>query len=329
MSQSSRPVLIDTDPGIDDALALFLAWGLPALRVEAISTVAGNVPLDLATVNAFRILDAARPAHRPRVARGAVTPLRWPLVTATHVHGEDGLGNLDRFRGPDGHPRHGSPRLDLETQDGADLILETAGRFGRDLTIIALGPLTNLAVALERDPGRLRGIGRLVVMGGAVTVAGNVTPAAEFNFHVDPHAAQAVLAGGLPVELVPLDVTRRVRLGQGELDACLPPPRGPRGQFLADLTAHGFAFGGARGDGGITLHDPLAVAVAADPSLVGLEPLDVQVETESELTRGLSLADRRPGAPYGRRPPNCRVALTVDAPRALAVTLEGLCRACA
>jgi purine nucleosidase/pyrimidine-specific ribonucleoside hydrolase len=329
MSQSSRPVLVDTDPGIDDALALFLAWGLPGLRVEAISTVAGNVPVDLATVNVFRILDAARPAHRPRVARGAATPLRRSLVTATHVHGDDGLGNLDRFRGPDGGPRHGSPRLDLEMRDGADLILETADRFGEELIVIALGPLTNVALALRRDPGRLRGIGRLVIMGGAVTVAGNVTPAAEFNFHVDPDAAQAVLEGGLPVELVPLDVTRRVTLGRADLDARLLAPRGPRSQFLEDFTAHGFAFGGTRGDGGITLHDPLAVAVAAFPSLVGLESLHVQVETESELTRGLSLADRRPGAPTDRRAPNCQVALTVDAPRALALTLEGLCRACA
>ncbi len=329
MSQSSRPVLVDTDPGIDDALALFLAWGLPGFRVEAISTVAGNVPVDLATVNVFRILDAARPAHRPRVARGAAAPLRRSLVTATHVHGDDGLGNLDRFRGPDGGPRHGSPRLDLEMRDGADLILETADRFGEELIVIALGPLTNVALALARDPGRLRRIGRLVIMGGAVTVAGNVTPAAEFNFHVDPDAAQAVLAGGLPVELVPLDVTRRVTLGRADLAARLPVPRGPRSQFLEDFTAHGFAFGGTRGDGGITLHDPLAVAVAAFPSLVGLEPLHVQVEMESELTRGLSLADRRPGAPPDRRAPNCQVALTVDAPRALALTLEGLCRACA
>ena len=329
MSQSSRPVLIDTDPGIDDALAILLAWGLAGLRVEAISTVAGNVSVDLATVNVFRLLEAARPIHRPRVARGAAAPLRRPLVTATHVHGDDGLGNLDRLREPDGRPRYPSPRLDLETRDGADLILETAGRFGEDLVVIALGPLTNVAVALGRDPARLRRIGRLVVMGGAVTVAGNVTPAAEFNFHVDPDAAQAVLAGGLPVELIPLDVTRRVTLGRAALDTRLPPPHGPRGQFLEDFSAHGFAFGGMRGDGGITLHDPLAVAVAADPSLVGLEPLHVQVETESDLTRGLSLADRRPGAPEDRRPPNCHVALAVDAPRAVALTLEGLCRACA
>ena len=329
MSQSSRPVLIDTDPGIDDALALLLAWGLPSLRVEAISTVAGNVSVDLATVNVFRILEAARPTHRPRVARGAAAPLRRALATATHVHGDDGLGNLDRLRGPEGRPRYGNPRLDLEMRDGADLILETARRFGEDLIVIALGPLTNVALALGRDPARLRRIGRLVIMGGAVTVAGNVTPAAEFNFHVDPDAAQAVLAGGLPVEMIPLDVTRRVTLGQAAFEKRLPAPRGPRAQFLEDFTAHGFAFGGTRGDGGITLHDPLAVAVAADPSLVGLEPLYVQVETESDLTRGLSLADRRPGAPEGRQPPNCHVALTVDAPRALALTLEGLCRACA
>ena len=322
----ARPVLIDTDPGIDDALALFLAWGTPAFRVEAITSVAGNVSVDLATVNVFRLLDAARPAQRPRVARGAAAPLRQPLATAAHVHGDDGLGRLDRFRAADGGPRYPAPRVDLETRDGADLILDTVDRFGGELTLIALGPLTNLALALSRDPGRFRRVGRIVVMGGAVTAPGNVTAAAEFNFFVDPEAAAAVLAAGLPIDLVPLDVTRQVVLRGPALEAALPPPRGPGRQLLLDLTAHGFEFGATRGEGGIPLHDPLAMAVAADPSLVGWQPLHVAVETESALTRGLSLGDRRPGR---AAPANCRVALTVDAPRALAVVLEGLCRASA
>jgi purine nucleosidase/pyrimidine-specific ribonucleoside hydrolase len=324
----TRPVLIDTDPGIDDALALFLAWGTPGVQVEAITTVAGNVSVNLATTNVFRLLEAARPARRPRVARGGAAPLRRPLATAAHVHGDDGLGRLDRFRSPDGRERYPAPRLDLEMRDGPDLILETVDRFGTELTLVALGPLTNVALALARDPARLRGVGRIVVMGGAVAAPGNVTPAAEFNFFVDPDAAAAVLGAGLPLDLVPLDVTRQVVLGAAALEAALPPPRGAARQLLLDLTAHGFEFGAARGEGGIALHDPLAMALAADPSLAGWEPLRVAVETESPLTRGLSLADRRPRASREGRP-NCRVALTVDAPRALALVLEGLCRASA
>jgi inosine-uridine nucleoside N-ribohydrolase len=322
-----RPVLIDTDPGIDDALALFVAWGTPGFRVEAVTTVAGNVSVDLATANVGRLLAAARPPHRPRVARGAAAPLRQPLTTAAYVHGEDGLGNLDRFTGPDGGPRYPPSRLDLEMQDGADLILEMADRFGGELVVVALGPLTNVALALRRGEARLRQVGRLVVMGGAVTVPGNVTPAAEFNFYVDPDAAAAVLRAGLPVDLVPLDVTRKVVLAPAALEAALGAPRGGGEQLLRDVTAHGLEFGAARGDGGIALHDPLAVAAAADPTLVGWEPLHVEVETESPLMRGRSLGDRRPIPPGDRRlPANCRVALTVDAPRALAHVLEGLCR---
>jgi len=323
-SQSARPVLIDTDPGIDDALALCLAWGTPGLAVEAITTVAGNVSIDLATANTARLLAAARPRRQPRVARGAASPLRQPLVTAAHVHGDDGLGNVNRLVDAAGRPRYPVPPLDLERIDAADLILETADRFGSALILVALGPLTNLALALRRDAARLRRVGRIVVMGGAVTAPGNVTAAAEFNFYVDPDAASEVLAAGLPVDLVPLDVTRQVVLTRADLEGAMGAPRDGVGCLLLDLAAYGFE----RWKPGITLHDPLAVAVAEDLSLVGWTPLHVAVETESPLTRGLSLADRREGA-YDRAPANCRVALTVDAPRALARVLGGLCRASA
>ena len=319
-SQLPHPVLIDTDPGIDDALALFLAWGTPALRVEAITTVAGNVGVDLATANVARLLAAAGPTHRPRVAQGAAAPLQGSLTTAAHVHGDDGLGNVTRLRDADGAPRYPIPPLDLETRDGVDLILETVDRFGEDLMVVALGPLTNLALALRRDGDRLRRVGRIVVMGGAVSVPGNVTPAAEFNFYVDPEAAAAVLAAGLPLDLVPLDVTRRVVLGRGDLEGALGAAR-EAGRFLLDLSAHGFAFGAGREGGGITLHDPLAMALAADPGLAGWTSLPVRVETEPTERRGRSFVAE--GAPP------CRVALDVDIPRALARVLEGLCRACA
>ena len=316
-------LLIDTDPGIDDALALLVALGAPEVSVEAITTVPGNVTIDLATDNTFRILDVAQPARRPRVARGAEAPLKCRLVTAEHVHGDDGLGNLGRRLGPDGRPRYPAVVHNLETRDAADLILETADRLGDELVIVALGPLTNLAVALSRDPRRLARAGRIVVMGGALSVPGNVTPAAEFNFYVDPDAAAAVFEAALPLELVPLDATRQAVLREKDLAARLARDSSPVSRFVSDFTQHGFAVGG----GGFALHDPLAVAVAIDPSLVRFEDFHVEIESEGRIARGASIADRRSIPPGRKRRPNCRAAMSVDVPRFLEFFLDRLCPA--
>jgi len=331
--QLTTPILIDTDPGIDDALAILLALASPEVSLEAITTVAGNVEVELCTRNALRILDVAcpwdvaRPRRRPRVARGAARPLAGPLVTAAHVHGDDGLGNLDGVREPDGRARYPEPSHALETLDGADLILDTADRFAGRLVIVALGPLTNLALALERDPKRLAQAARVVVMGGAVAVPGNVTAAAEFNIHVDPEAAARVLASGLPLEMVPLDVTRRVVLTARDLRVALTRHPGPTARFIEDFTAHGFDFETRRGDGAMALHDPLAVGVALDPGLVTLEPLHIEVECRGSLTRGMTVADRRP---HRERPaPTCHAAMNVDGPRFLRLFLDRVCLASA
>lgn len=323
----TRHLLIDSDPGIDDALAILLALRAPDVRVEAVTTVAGNVPVEPATLNARRILSVAAPESPPPLARGAAAPLKRALVTAGHVHGQDGLGNLERFVEPDGRARYPEPTHHLQMGSGAEAILDAVDRWGRELTIVALGPLTNLALALERDPRRMARAGRIVVMGGAIAVPGNVTPAAEFNFYVDPEAASAVLEAGLDVELIPLDVTRRVVLGQVTLGERLRRCSDRVARFILDFTLHGFAFG-AEG-GGIVLHDPLAMAVALDPTLVTFEPFSVEVECEGRLTRGMSLADRREIPSCRKRTPTCRVAVDVDVPRALEVVLERLCPASA
>jgi purine nucleosidase/pyrimidine-specific ribonucleoside hydrolase len=326
----TRHLLIDTDPGIDDALAILLALASPEARIEAVTVVAGNVPVDLAVANARRILAVAAPTPMPPVIRGAEAPLKRALVTAGHVHGQDGLGNLDRFVDPDGRLRYPEPPPVIETRSAAEAILETVDRWGPELTVVALGPLTNVAAAAALDARRLARAGRVVVMGGAVTVPGNVTPAAEFNFFVDPEAAAQVLEAGLAVELIPLDVTRRVVLAQAALTERLrrcPDDRIAR--FILDFTLHGFAFGGAQEGGGIVLHDPLAMAVALDPSLVTFEPMSVEVECEGKLTRGLSLADRRTLPSHRKRVPSCRVAMDVDADAVLRLFLERLCPASA
>jgi inosine-uridine nucleoside N-ribohydrolase len=326
----TRHLLIDTDPGIDDALAILLALASPEAHIEAVTVVAGNVPVDLATANARRILAVAAPTPMPPVIRGAEAPLKRTLVTAGHVHGQDGLGNLDRFVEPDGRLRYPEPPPVIETRSAAEAILETVDRWGPELTVVALGPLTNLAAAAALDARRLARAGRVVVMGGAITVSGNVTPAAEFNFFVDPEAAAQVLEAGLAVELIPLDVTRRVVLAQAVLTERLrrcPDDRIAR--FILDFTLHGFAFGASQEGGGIVLHDPLAMAVALDPSLVTFEPMSVEVECEGKLTRGLSLADRRALPSHRKRVPSCRVAMDVDADAVLRLFLERLCPASA
>lgn len=326
----TRHLLIDTDPGIDDALAMLLALSSPGTSVEAVTTVAGNVTLDRATTNARRILAVAAPDPMPPVARGAEAPLKRALVTAGHVHGQDGLGNLERFVEPDGRPRYPEPSHDIEMRPAPEVILDTVDRWGPELTIVALGPLTNLAAALALDARRLARAGRVVVMGGAIAVPGNITPAAEFNFYVDPEAAALVLEAGLNLELISLDVTRRVVLAQARLtDRLRRCPDDRIARFILDFTLHGFAFGAEREGGGIVLHDPLAMAVALDPSLVTFEPLSVEVECEGKLTRGLSLADRREIPSHRKRVPACRVAVDVDAARVLDLLLERLCPASA
>jgi inosine-uridine nucleoside N-ribohydrolase len=322
------PWLIDTDPGIDDALAILLALASPEVSVEAITSVAGNVPVDVATPNVHRILAVSPPAVRPRVARGAAAPLRGPLVTATEFHGDDGLGGATALLDTEGRLRYppppdsaAAPLEGAAEADGADVILETIARFPDELVIVALGPLTNLAVALERDPRRLARVARVVVMGGAIGVPGNVTPAAEFNFHVDPEAAAAAFRAGLPLELVPLDATQQVVLRRADLAAALARGDTRVARFIDDFTNHLFVFGDRRGHEGFALHDPLAVAVALDPSLVELEPLHVDVEDEGRITRGASVADRRAMPPAEKAPVNCRVATRVHAARFLELFL--------
>lgn len=319
------PVLIDTDPGIDDALALLLAFRAPGWRVVAVTTVAGNVPVEAGTRNVARILGVVRPDPAPLVAVGAAAPRVRPLVTATHVHGEDGLGGLGALRGADGCPRFPEAPLARYAGDAAELVVESARRWPGELVLVALGPLTNLARAVDRDVEALRRVRAVVVMGGAVAVGGNVTAAAEFNMFVDPESAAHVLAAGLPLILVPLDVTREVVWSAAAVER-LREARDVVAGFAYTLARAGLALFGAMGEPGITMHDPLAVGVALDPTLVETAALRVAVETQGALTRGAIVVDRRPPAPGRETRPACRVALRVDAARFLRLYEECVCR---
>ena len=317
--------IIDTDPGIDDALALILALRSPEVQVEAITTVCGNAEVDLTTRNALRILDLVAPATPPAVARGADRPLARPLRTAAHVHGDDGLGDLDRCVTPDGAPRYREPRGGPAPLPAHELLLDAARRAPGAFTLVTLGPLTNLALALMRDPAAMRGLRRLVIMGGAAAVAGNVTPVAEFNVWADPEAAQIVLESGLPITLVGLDVTQHVRLLPETIASHFEPRPDPVSRLVCDMAPAILDFAArAERAPGIILHDPLAVAVACDPTLVRTERRPIRVETRGEHTTGMTVVDRRPGAHRGEEMPMIDVAVSVDADRALAMILDRL-----
>ena len=313
-----RPLLIDTDPGIDDALALLVALRAPGWRLEAVTTVAGNVPVDVATANVARMVGVASPVQPPVVARGAPAPLARPLVTATHFHGEDGLGGLAAEFPEAPVVRHPG--------DAADLLVRSARRWADELVVVTLGPLTNLAIALERDPDAVRRVGAVVSMGGSVGEGGNVTAAAEYNVFVDPEAAARVLGAGLPLTLVPLDVTHRVRWSAERIRR-LDGAADPVARCARALAGEALRRGGPPGEGDIALHDPLAVGVALDPTLVDAPWLPVAVETSGGLTRGVTVADRRRRAAPAVSRGGCRVALAVDADRFLRLYEESLCRA--
>jgi len=313
----SRDVIIDTDPGVDDALALFLALRSPELRVRAITTVAGNVPVELTTANAHRILTVARPVPRPPVARGAEGPLTRSLQTASHVHGDDGLGGVSSLRDSTGRLVYPIGDPPPESLGAVETILRLLGE--SQMTLIAIGPLTNLALARRRDPARFSEVHQIIIMGGAVSVPGNVTPTAEFNFYVDPEAAREMLTSDFPVTLIPLDVTRKAVLS-AEAIRILGRQGGAPGRFIEAFSRVGLAFAQrVERERGITLHDPLAVAAAVAEELFTFESLALDVETTDEATRGKVLVSGRSGHPH------CRVATEVRAEEFLDLFMERLC----
>jgi inosine-uridine nucleoside N-ribohydrolase len=300
---SVRHVLIDTDPGIDDALALLLAWSSPEWSVDVLTTVAGNVPVDVGTLNVFRLLDLRRPSPVPVVVMGAAKPLARELETAAQYHGEDGMGELSDWPTVESRPAPG---------EAAPAIVETARRLRGELTLVALGPLTNLALAAELDPAALSSIGRVVAMGGAVDVRGNVTGDAEFNAHCDPEAFARVLDAGVRVDLVPLDATRQAILERPALEAACARNPGAVADRVRRFTEHAFRIDLAQGKRGMVLHDPLAIGLAIDPSLAQWESIRLAIGPDGQTRRVSGEA-------------NARFARIVDAPRFVALFLERLC----
>ena len=304
-----RKIIIDTDPGQDDAAAIMLALGSPELEILGITTVAGNVPLSRTSTNARIILEfCSRPDVR--VFAGADRPIARPLVTAEHVHGKTGLD------GPDLH----EPKMRLEMQHAVDFIVETLKREpAGTVTLCTLGPLTNIALALEKAPeiaGRVR---ELVMMGGGFFEGGNITPAAEFNVYVDPEAAAAVFRSGIPIVMMPLDVTHKVLTLKSRVETLRAIGNRPALALVQMLEFfERFDIEKYGSDGG-PLHDPTVIAYLLKPELFGGRDCNVEVETASPLTVGMTVVD---WWQVTDRKHNARVMKDVDADGFFALLTE-------
>ena len=277
----ARKIIIDTDPGQDDAVAILLALASPELQVLGIVAVAGNVPLALTERNARRVVELAGRPEVP-VHAGAARPLVRPLVTAEHVHGRTGLDGADL---PE-------PRVPLHPRHGVDFIIETvlAAEPG-EVTLCTLGPLTDAALALQRAPEIASRIGGIVMMGGAYFEVGNITPAAEFNIHVDPHAADVVFGSGVPITVLPLDVTHGA-LATPERLARIGSLGNRTGAVVASMLGFSQRFDTQKyGGPGAPLHDPNVIAWLLRPDLYAGRRVNVMVETASPLTLGMTVAD--------------------------------------
>jgi purine nucleosidase len=277
----ARKIIIDTDPGQDDAVAILLALASPELEVAGIVAVAGNVPLALTEKNARKICELAGRADR-KVYAGAAQPLNRALVTAEHVHGKTGLD------GPD----LPEPQMPLQGQHGVDFIIETlmASKDG-EITLCPLGPLTNIALALIREPRIAPKVREIVLMGGGFFEGGNVTPAAEFNIYVDPEAAKAVFSSGIPIVMHPLDVTHKALTTRVRVER-LRALGTKAGTATAQLLDFFERFDEKKyGTDGGPLHDPNVIAYLLKPELYSGRHCNVEIETASELTLGMTVVD--------------------------------------
>lgn len=311
---TARKIIIDTDPGQDDAVAILLALASPEdVDVLGITAVAGNVPLPLTQKNA-RIVCELAGKPETRVFAGCDAPIARKLVTAEHVHGKTGL---------DG-PQMDDPKMALQDQHAVDFIIETLRtEDAGTVTLCPLGPLTNIATAFERAPDIVDRVAEIVLMGGAYFEVGNITPAAEFNIYVDPEAAKLVFDSGVKITVMPLDVTHKALTTRARVDA-FRALNSKVGEMVAAWTDFFERFDMEKyGSEGAPLHDPCVIAYLIRPDLFSGRHINVEIETQSELTLGMTVAD------WWRvtdRKPNALFIGDVDADGFYALLTERLAR---
>jgi inosine-uridine nucleoside N-ribohydrolase len=323
-AQSPNRVLIDTDPGVDDAMALLLALNSPELRVEAITVVPGNVDSEQGLENALKIVSLANRCDIP-VARGAHHPLNQKLITAQFWHGKNGLAGVELP----------ASKCKADPHFGPDLIIETIHKHPHEITLIPVGPLTNIALAVSKDPSIVALTKDIIIMGGSIS-GGNVDGAAEANIYNDPEAASIVFNAGWTVTMIGSDVGERTLITRPYLNE-LQSLHGPQSDFVAQLADFYLTRSEKSGYQGAAMYDPLAVGTAIDPTLVTLKEMHVDVETKGEFTRGETVANRmgsnEDNVLHGDHyeiegvielKPNAKVCLASDAPRFLKLFIESI-----
>ncbi len=303
-----KRLIIDTDPGIDDSLAILLALASPEVELEALTIVSGNTVATQGVSNALAVLELAKAEQVP-VAQGVPVPLVQPLLVATETHGEVGIG----------YARLPTPRLQPTTDHGVDLIIDTVLSNPGEISLVAIGPLTNIALAIRREPRIVEAIPELIIMGGAIRVGGNTTPLAEYNIYCDPHAAHIVFHSGLPMILVPLDVTYQAILTKTDVDRLLKI-QSPISRFIAEATRFYMEFHNEyQKIEGCVINDPLALALAFAPQLVDTQHLYVDVDISGGVSMGKTFADFYK---MSKAKPNMHLALGVRPRQFLELFLE-------
>lgn len=297
-----KKIIIDCDPGQDDAINLFLALPKetnPAYEILAITAVAGNVGLEKTERNARLLCELTGRTDIP-VYAGCDAPLKYTLATAEEVHGREGLEGVDIYE----------PDMPLQSEHAVDLIVKTllAGE-DHSITLVVTGPLTNIAVALQKEPSISQKIKEIVIMGGALREGGNITPSAEFNIYVDPHAAEIVFESGCPLVIFGLDVTHQVLSSLDVLDRIKQVGNPVALAAYSLLTHYGRFDADKYGTDGAPLHDPCTMAYILRPELFKTKACNIRVETESDLTRGHTAVDFWHGTDL---PKNCLWAHSVD-----------------
>ena len=280
-SRVTKKIIIDTDPGQDDAVAILLALASPELEVLGITAVAGNVPLALTAKNARIVCELAGRKEIP-VFAGCDAPLSRKLVTAEHVHGKTGL---------DG-PELPEPTMPLSDGHAVDFLVNTLRtEAAGSVTLCPLGPLTNVARAFQKAPDIVERVGQIVLMGGAYFEVGNITPAAEFNIYVDPEAAEIVFGSGIEIVVMPLDVTHKALITRDRVETFRAMGT-EVGRMVAEWTDFFERFDKEKyGSLGAPLHDPCVIAYLLKPDLFSGRHVNVEIETQSDLTRGMTVAD--------------------------------------
>jgi len=274
-----KRIIIDTDPGVDDALTFLLALASPEIKLEALTTTQGNVTVDKATRNALSVLELCHASHIP-VAAGSMYPLVQPLRASADVHGESGIGNAQMP----------TPQSKTVMGHAVNFLIEKVLAEPNEISIFPIGPLTNIAIAIRKEPKFAKAVKELVIMGGAIHESGNMTPQAEFNIFVDPHAAHIVFHSGIPITLIPLDVTHKCLLRQEHIERLLKI-HSPISSFIRDAMETYLPASYEKGFEGSALHDPLTLATIITPELLTLKEYYVDVDISGGVSMGKTFAD--------------------------------------